>query len=146
VRRRKGKLALILVKGLQAVRIASKEEWDELLAGDMAIRIVGSPYQVLDRSPMPIWSLANLLFGTGVPMISPSNDPSRDFTIRAPGADGDGESDVSLAEGAIESACCWDAQPNNKETKIAVGSSIFARISSSIAEPAVNVIDCASIS
>jgi len=105
VRGRKGKLALILVKRLQAVRIASKEEWDELLTGDMAIRIVSSPIKSSTcRSPMPISTLANLLFGAGVPMISPSNDPSRDFTIRAPGEDGDGESDVSLAEGALVSA------------------------------------------
>jgi hypothetical protein len=82
---------------------------------------------------MPISSFANLLFGAGVPMISPSNDPSRDFTIRTPGEDGDGESDASLAEGTLVPACWWDAQPNNTETKIPVGGSIFVRISSSIA-------------
>lgn len=44
---RKGQLALILVICLQAVGVAAEEKRDELLAGDMAIGIVGSPYQIL---------------------------------------------------------------------------------------------------
>lgn len=78
-------------------------------------------------------------------MISPSNDPSSDFTIRVPGSAGAEEPDVALAEGVPVPACWCEAQPNNKETKTPVGNSIFVRISFSLAGPAVNAADRASI-
>jgi hypothetical protein len=76
-------------------------------------------------------------------MISPSNDPSRDFTIRTSGEDRGEESDVARDEVVPVAVCWWDAQPNT-ETKAPVSSSVFVCVSFSIAGLAVNVTDPAS--
>src|SRR5882762_8670508 len=46
-----GQLALVLVKGLVTLRIAAEIKRREAPAGDMRVRIVGDPDQLLGRGP-----------------------------------------------------------------------------------------------
>ena len=69
---------------------------------------------------MPIRSLANLLLGAGVPMISPSIVPSLDFTIRPLDVDAlEVAADSELDEVGVALVGFLDAQPTRKTRQMA---------------------------
>ncbi|MDH4234872.1 MAG: hypothetical protein OEV15_07045 [Gallionella sp.] len=80
---------------------------------------------------MPIASFANLLFGAGVPTISPSI-PSLVFTSRTFAADlalGFAEAEVSVALDEVPvSGLFFDAQPNRNTRQIAGITNLFCNI------------------